>query len=212
MASVAHADEYGAGPRPPYATGAYIGLGLGSPDCSFGHRGRAGRDHHSRRQPRRRRAPRRRRWLPRALPRRAVRAAPGLRRRLPGSRLSARRLSTGRLYYGGGYQTGYGCRRLSRAPALQLSGRSNRWFSNCGRSGGVANPPVNHQACDLAVRWSRPCPCKLSKGRHVAVLMGGLSSEREISLSTGRRLRGGAGAARRPRVGRRCGARSRARS
>ena len=35
MASVAHADEYGAGPRPPYATGAYIGLGLGSPDCSF---------------------------------------------------------------------------------------------------------------------------------------------------------------------------------
>ena len=35
IASVAHADEYGAGPRPPYATGAYIGLGLGSPDCSF---------------------------------------------------------------------------------------------------------------------------------------------------------------------------------
>ena len=35
IASAAHADEYGPGPRPPYATGAYIGLGLGSPDCSF---------------------------------------------------------------------------------------------------------------------------------------------------------------------------------
>jgi hypothetical protein len=35
IAGAAHADEYGPGPRPPYATGAYIGLGLGSPDCSF---------------------------------------------------------------------------------------------------------------------------------------------------------------------------------
>ncbi len=26
---------YGPGPRPPYATGAYLGLGFGEPDCSF---------------------------------------------------------------------------------------------------------------------------------------------------------------------------------
>jgi hypothetical protein len=35
IASVAQADEYGAGPRPPYASGLYVGLGVGSPDCSF---------------------------------------------------------------------------------------------------------------------------------------------------------------------------------
>ncbi len=32
----ANAQDYdGGGPRPPYATGAYVGLGIGSPDCSF---------------------------------------------------------------------------------------------------------------------------------------------------------------------------------
>lgn len=35
VAPLAHADEYGAGPRPPYASGLYVGLGFGSPDCSF---------------------------------------------------------------------------------------------------------------------------------------------------------------------------------
>jgi len=33
--SAASAQGYDPGPRPPYATGAYIGIGAGEPDCSF---------------------------------------------------------------------------------------------------------------------------------------------------------------------------------
>ena len=35
LAGAANAQGYDQGPRPPYATGAYIGVGVGSPDCSF---------------------------------------------------------------------------------------------------------------------------------------------------------------------------------
>jgi hypothetical protein len=35
FAGAASAQGYDPGPRPPYATGAYIGLGAGDPDCSF---------------------------------------------------------------------------------------------------------------------------------------------------------------------------------
>lgn len=34
-AGAASAQAYDQGPRPPYATGAYIGVGGGDPDCSF---------------------------------------------------------------------------------------------------------------------------------------------------------------------------------
>ena len=35
FAGAASAQGYDPGPRPPYATGAYIGIGAGNPDCSF---------------------------------------------------------------------------------------------------------------------------------------------------------------------------------
>ncbi len=35
FAGAAGAQGYDPGPRPPYATGAYIGVGVGDPDCSF---------------------------------------------------------------------------------------------------------------------------------------------------------------------------------